>query len=281
MLRTYRPEAYEDALLLRREMRAIPLAGGTDLMVERRRWSGLSPRFDMPVLFIGHVRDLKMIRHTGDTLRIGAACTLSDLLESEGVPCILKKAVAEMASHAIRNVATIGGNVCNASPAGDTLPPLYSLNADLVLDSLTGQRTIPISKFIRGPGLTALRDDELLREIVVREGHYDVNYYRKVGMRKAVSLSKVSFVGLVKRTEGEIEDIRISFGAVAPTVVRSQVLEDRLLGCDETELVHNLPGVLDGYAQLLEPIDDQRSTAHYRKTIALGLLEHFLAKEAL
>jgi xanthine dehydrogenase FAD-binding subunit len=140
----YRPASLDEALRIRAEDEAIPFAGGTDLMVKRRRYSGLVPRLDRPALFIAHLPQLRGVSLERAVLTVGAAVTLSEMLSDDRVPGVLREAIGQMASPAIRNVATLGGNVCNASPAGDTLPALYCLNARLVLGSQRGERRVPI-----------------------------------------------------------------------------------------------------------------------------------------
>lgn len=276
MVRAYRPKNLGEALKIRGETRAIPMAGGTDLMVHRKRWPGLAPLFERPLLFIDRLREIATVGSDAENVRIGACCRLSSLFENGEVPGILKTAISQMASPAIRNRATIGGNICNASPAGDTLPILYALDSSVVLESSNGSRTLPIDRFITGPGETALRHDELLKEILIPKGEFNTVSYRKVGTRAASSCAKLSFVGLAQRREKTVEDIRICFGAVAPTVVRSRPIEERLKGKNTGEIETMISEIRGLYSSLIQPIDDQRSNAYYRKTISLRLLDHFL-----
>jgi xanthine dehydrogenase FAD-binding subunit len=280
MVSASRPQSLAEALRIRSEARVIPFAGGTDLMVKHRRPSGLAPGFAQPILFVGHLPELRHITAEGNALVIGAGVTLSDLLAHGQVPGALKQSVAEIASPAIRNMATLGGNICNASPAGDTLPALYCLDATLVLARVGSERRVGIERFILGPGKTDLRDDELLKAVILPLEHFDLASYRKVGTRKANALSKISFLGLARTDGGQISDLRVAFGAVSPTVVRSRGLESECIGLDGDGLVARLPRLLEGYARLIVPIDDQRSTAEYRKAVSLRLLARFLAEVA-
>jgi xanthine dehydrogenase FAD-binding subunit len=278
---THRPQTLREALELRKEVETIPYAGGTDLMVKRRRWSGLAPFFDRPVIFISHLQELQKVELEPDTIKISSACTLASLLENKRVPDILKKAVREIGSPAIRNVATIGGNICNASPAGDSLPVLYALDASIVLENVSSKRTLPIEQFIKAPGEAVLHDDELLTQIILPLHRYNVIYYRKVGTRKANSLSKLSFVGLAKTQGGGVDDVRISFGAVSPTVVRSRTIEKVIKNKSREEIERSIPHICALYSELINPIDDQRSTSLYRSETALRLLSHFLTSELI
>jgi len=279
MVRTFRPQNLTEALEIRKNKKAIPFAGGTDLMVGHKRWAGTIPRFVSPVLFIGHLDELKEIIIEGKELHIGSACNLSSILECEYTPLVLKQSISNMASPAIRNVATMGGNICNTSPAGDTLPALYALDAELIVANANRERNIPIDEFITGPGQNTLEDDEILKEIIIPIEQFDVSYHRKVGTRKATALSKLSFIGLARIDDRKIIDIRIAFGAVAPTVVRSEANEDFIIGNNMEELSWLIPEIIEMYSPQICPIDDQRSTAQYRKAVSLRLLEHFLREE--
>jgi CO/xanthine dehydrogenase FAD-binding subunit len=276
MVKAYRPLSLQEAVTIRGENRVVPLAGGTDLMVDRKRWSGLAPAFSLPVLFIGHLRELMKVAETADSIVFGSACTFSSLLANTMTPETLKTAVAQIASPAVRNRGTIGGNICNASPAGDTLPILYSLNAKVVLTGSLRSSVLPIEKLIKGPGETALRDDQLLTEVFVPKQSFNIFFYRKIGPRKVNSCAKLSFTGMANVAGGRIADIRIAFGSVAPTVVRSGEIEGSLLGKSKKEVFDMKSSIIDSYTALLSPIDDQRCTMKYRKTVSLRLLDHFL-----
>jgi CO/xanthine dehydrogenase FAD-binding subunit len=274
VVNAFRPQTLEEALDVRRKNGVIPFAGGTDLMVQRRRGTGLVPDFRQAALFIGHLEELKRISSESSFLHIGACCTYSQLLGSPSVPPSLKKAIGEIGSPAVKNRGTMGGNVCNASPAGDTLPVLYALDAEVVLRSSGGSRILPVEDFILGPGKTSLKSNELLIHIRIPADDFPVTVYRKVGTRRANALSKLSFIGLAR--ENTALEVRIAFGAVAPTVVRSRkneaLLRDMLGGGSNCGIAE----ICDLYSPLLEPIDDQRSNAHYRKEVSLRLLRNFI-----
>lgn len=278
MVVTYRPESLTEALSIRKEHHAVPLAGGTDLMVRYRSWAGTLPKFPWPVMYINHLQELMGITRTVEGIRIGAGVTLSEVEHSSDIPELLRKAVSQMAAPALRNLGTLAGNVCNASPAGDALCALYALDAEVELSSLRGKRTLSIMEFIQGPGKKDLADDELLTSIVIPDVSYNIVSYRKVGTRKANALSKLSFCALAKTKHGRIDDIKISFGAVGPTVVRSSETEKRLVGVDSTGLQTILDTILSDYDALIQPIDDQRSSARYRKQVSLNLLKQFFEK---
>ncbi len=272
------PKTLSEALEIKARLKAVPIAGGTDLMVKYKSHAGLIPRVDKPVIFLDGVEELRSIKVIDEFIEIGATTTLSDILESELLPQFLKEIVGKIAAPGVRNTATMGGNICNASPAGDTLPPLYLLNAEVILESITGRRILPIESFIVGPGKTVIADNELLIGIRFKNTKFDRYMYRKIGTRKANALSKVSFLGLVRfdsDASGTIEDIRIAFGAVGPVVVRSRELEKRLVGLKD---VSQIGHIIADYERLVTPIDDQRSTAIYRKRVAINLLKKFLGE---
>jgi xanthine dehydrogenase FAD-binding subunit len=278
MVDVFKPRSLHEAVEILARSSATVLAGGTDLMVQKRRWGGLIPGFDRPVLLIGHLEELKGVRNTKKEIRIGSCCTYTELLSAEPVPEMLKICISQIASPGIRNRGTIGGNICNASPAGDTLPVLYALDASVMLSRDGTERALPIEKFIKGPGMTALQADELLTRIIIPHRHFNFNklYYRKVGTRAYNALSKVSFTGLAQKKEKKIEDIRIAFGAVSPTVVRSRDIEAQIRGKTVKEIQSSIPEISEEYSKLINPISDQRSNKRYRRTVSLRLLSSFL-----
>lgn len=279
MVRAYKPENLQNALAIKKKTRVIPMGGGTDLMVKRRRGPGLTPGFEEPVMFISHLEEIKNVELDEENIRIGSACSFASLLGNDEVPQVLKTAVSGIATPAIRNMGTIGGNICNASPAGDTLPVLNAMDASVVLRSMDEERTLNLGQFITAPGTTLMKEDELLTEVVIPKRSFDIIFYRKVGT--GISISKVSFTGLAEIEKGRVKDIRISFGAVAPTVVRSRENEERLIGKTAGEIEKMIPEISSSYSVLIDPINDQRSNALYRRAVSLRLLSHFLCTELM
>ena len=275
------PATLEEALQIRREKKTIPVSGATDVMVQYRREGGLAPHFPDPPLFIHHLSELKEIRVDQDIITLGAGCVLSDLLKEPSLPGIFHETLHNMAAVTTRNVATIGGNICNASPAADTLPFLYLSDAMLVLQNMDEKREIPIKEFITGPGQTALQKDELLVAVRVPQKRFDMEYYRKVGTRKAMALSKISLAGAASFIDGKITDFRLALGAVAPKVIRDRELENQATGYSKEGLKNHLPSLVDGYKKHIQPIDDARSTAEYRRAVSLDLIRAFIEKKIL
>lgn len=268
----YHPLNLQEALRVRSREHAQVLAGGTDWMVRRVRFS-MEKR---PVLYISQINELQGITLQGEELCIGAACTLTELLRSPLLPEYLKQPLVQMASPAIRNVATIGGNVCNASPAADALPMLYALDAVLCLQSEGNTEWVSVQDFILGPGRTRLNDGQLLTQIRISLRQDWRCFYHKVGMRRANSLSKLSLYALAEHASGRLKDVRIAFGAVAPTVVRSREAEQGIISGNRTFSSEQLQSILAQYDTLLNPIDDARSNASYRREVSLRLLREYL-----
>jgi CO/xanthine dehydrogenase FAD-binding subunit len=257
------PSTKAEALAMLSENTAQPLAGGTDLLVQARTNRHRVKAF----VRIDHLAELKTLEFSDNELTIGAGVTYTEYLEkvSELLPP-LTEAVALIASPSIRNTATFGGNIVNASPAADTLPILYALDAVLTLESVTGIRQIPVSEFITGPKKTVLRPDELLTGIHLKIPHNYKYSYRKIGPRKALSLSKVSFVGLFLPN---VKEIRLAYGSVGPTVVRAYAAEQLFRE-------GKITAIPDNVEQTVRPINDQRSTAEYRRYLCRALTEDFL-----
>ena len=276
MVKAFRPKNLDNALDIRGSEKTVPFAGGTDLMVKHRRCLCNPPDLPEKPLFLGHLDELRRIEIQGEFLSIGASCTLTEILKNNLTPEPLKMAISNMASVGIRNIATIGGNICNSSPAGDTLPVLYALGAEMIIRSRDKSRRVAISKFIDGPCHNTLEFDELLTGVLLPLEDFTIISYKKVGTRRATALAKISFLGLASFSGDIIEDIRISFGAVAPTVVRSPELEKRMIGFDSAQLESIIEEIAENYSGMITPITDQRSSAGYRKTISIRLLKEFL-----
>ncbi|MCM3676641.1 xanthine dehydrogenase family protein subunit M [Peribacillus simplex] len=274
----YRFERLDETLSqLNREDCAI-IAGGTDVMVLHKSRRGVPPKIPKPIVFINHLSELKQVYQHHKDLHIGACCTYSELLENPLIPFALKNAIKTIAAPAIRNRGTLGGNICNASPAGDMLPLLYVYNAKLLLRSVNGDRMVSISDFIQGPRRVKRFHNEIVTEIIlpfVLEDSHVV--FEKVGNRNADAIAKVSFAGFVRISKDRIDDIRFAFGAVGPTMVRSIDIEKKLVGKTIPLADADIAAIVAAFDVIIRPIDDQRSTAAYRKTVALHLLRYFLS----
>jgi xanthine dehydrogenase FAD-binding subunit len=272
---SYVPASFEDAVRIRRETGAVPVAGGTDLMVRYRSPAGTLPGFPWPVMFISGLKEMKGMFLEGSEVVIKAGTELAVIEHSEIIHPVLREAVRQMAAPALRNLGTLAGNICNASPAGDAICVLYALGAEVELTSSSRMRRIPIEHFITGPGRTVLKDDELMTAVRIPLHSESASFYRKVGTRKANALSKLSCTGFVTVMENRIADMRLALGAVGPVVVRSAELESQCIDMDLRQFRNHKSDLMKQYAERVTPIDDQRSTAEYRKETTLNLIDEF------
>ena len=270
------PRTLQEALTLLNEGDYKILAGGTDLMIQNRSWSNTLPDFKQDTLLIFNLDELKYLKEEDGCIHIGAGMTLEDIKNHELTPDLLVEAINIMASPAIRNMGTIGGNIGNASPAGDTLPVLFVLNAIAILESFERTRELPVSELILGPGKKALQKNEIIKEVKMPVNKFTKMSFDKVGGRKADAISKISFAGVAKVKNNIIQDFRTAFGAVGPTVVRIESLEKNIVGLTVDDVKLNIEEILDEYSEYIRPIDDQRSNKEYRKTVALNLLKSFI-----
>ena len=251
-----------------------PFAGGTDLMVLLE--SGRLPQTRFVSLW--GLPELRGIEATPDSLMLGALTTYTEIRQhpvlAREFP-LLCLAAAETGGIATQNRGTLGGNIANASPAADSPPPLLVYDAELELVSARGGRWVPYHSFHQGYKLMDLRPDELIGRIrLPRKMRGWKQCYRKVGTRHAQAISKVCFAGAALWDERQIRDTRISLGSVAPTVFRATRTEAVLRGQGLDDAV--IRAACDELAREITPIDDVRSTAHYRRRVAQNLLEEFL-----
>jgi CO/xanthine dehydrogenase FAD-binding subunit len=258
------PRSLRDALaMLRDEGPLTPLAGCTDLYVGLNFGTLGDTRF----LDLWRLDALRRIEARGDALSIGALATHTDLIRSPLVRAripMLAAAAREIGGAQIQNRGTIGGNVANASPAGDTLPVFAAVDAVVVLQSAAATRRVPFTSFYTGYRQTVRRPDELIVAIEVPPVR-GRQWFRKVGTRAAQAISKVVVAGVVGH------DVRLALGSVAPTVVRAARTEAALAAGASVEAAQRT--LMDEIA----PIDDVRSTAEYRRRVAANLLARMLA----
>jgi CO/xanthine dehydrogenase FAD-binding subunit len=234
------------------------------------------------VLDLWRLDELRGISLDGDAIALGALTTYTDIRRSalcrEHVPALVE-AAATIGAAQIQNRGTLGGNIANASPAGDTLPVLLALDAEMVLGSARGERTVPAEAFWTAYRKTALAADELLLRIRIPLATGRETRFRKVGTRRAQAISKVVLALSYEDAgpSGPWTRVRLALGSVAPTPIRARATEAVLEGRPPT------PETADGAAETLagelQPIDDVRSTAEYRRLVAARVL-HRLVREA-
>jgi CO/xanthine dehydrogenase FAD-binding subunit len=264
------------SLMAQRPGAWLPIAGGTDVMVQYAAGK-LSSR---KLVSLWNLPELRRIDVSDGEVTIGAGCTYTDLREHEVVDHefpLLASAARWTGGIANQNRGTLGGNIVNASPAADSLPALLVYDADLILVSAHGERHVKYVDFHTGYKQTLLAADELIRAIVLPRGFAGyIAYSRKVGARNAQAISKVSIAALGRIANGAVDDIRIAVGSVAPTPLRLRETERALRGkVIDASLVERARDVAVG--EIL-PIDDIRSTARYRSVVTGNLLVEFLQK---
>jgi CO/xanthine dehydrogenase FAD-binding subunit len=275
------PPTLEDAFRLLAEAAATPepltpIAGGTDLMVRITGEIGEPPVRMVDLSRLGELRGIAADR---EAITIGALTTYTDIRRSaacrEGLPSLVE-AAATIGAAQIQNRGTLGGNIANASPAGDTLPVLLALDAAIVVGGARGERTIPAAEFWTAYRRTALASDELVLRIRIPIDGDREERFRKVGTRRAQAISKV--VMAVAWRDGAREtrwrDVRVALGSVADRPIRASKTESVLEGAPPT------PETADRAAETLaseiHPIDDVRSTADYRRVVAARILHRIL-----
>lgn len=256
-----RATSLNQALELMRSEPRTPLAGTTDLYVELN-FGTLKPRRFIDIWSLNELRTITM---HGDTLVIGALATFTSLIRSPLVQArlpMLVEAAGLVGGIQIQNRGTLGGNIANASPAGDSLPVLAAVDAMLVLKRAGGERRVPFTEFYTGYRTSVMRPDELIVAVEVPpvEG---AQFFRKVGTRAALAISKIVMAGV----KGAVP--RIAFGSVAPTVVRVRQTEQALAAGTHIEDVVRI------LEKEIAPIDDLRSSAAYRRQVAGNLLRRF------
>ena len=227
---------------------------------------------------IWNLPELRGIEVTTEHITLGALTTYTQVQANEILRRefpMLCQAASETGGLAIQNRGTLGGNIANASPAGDSPPALLVYDAELELVSARGARFVPYHGFHTGYKQMLMRADELIKSIrLPRESSLRRHYYRKVGTRKAQAISKICFAGVAQMDGDRIKDVRIALGSVAPVVVRCQKTED-VLRNQKVDAV-TVSAARAELAREISPIDDIRSTANYRLQVALNVLEDFL-----
>ncbi|MCI0661027.1 MAG: FAD binding domain-containing protein [Acidobacteria bacterium] len=265
------------ALLADRHESCKIIAGGTDLMVlhnaQMLQSTGATEYID-----IWGLDELRGITDEGERIRIGALATYTELINSpvvrHAIPPLVE-ASKTIGAIQIQNRGTIGGNIVNASPAGDTLPVLAVFDAEIELGSSRGQRLVDFNQFYTAYRETVLEPDELLLAVRVaklRDG--EKSFFYKAGTRRAQAISKVVIAARAYLKNGVIGSIKIGLGSVAATVIRARLTENLLINSLlNNELIEEARRTI---SMEIMPITDLRSTEHYRRTVTGNLLAEFL-----
>jgi carbon-monoxide dehydrogenase medium subunit len=252
-----------------------PLCGGTDLLIQIEQ-ERVRPE---TLVYLGRVAELQTIDEENGGLRIGGAATLRAVelhpVVRDRYPA-LERGAAEVGSVQIRNLATLAGNLCNASPSADTSPALLAYDAEVEISNSNGRRTVPVAEFWRGPGRTVLETGELVTAIRLPPPPAGLrSFYRKLAVRKAMDLAMVG-VCITAAGNGRIEHVRIALGAVAPVCLRAAEAEEIVRASDGS------PAAIEAAARAAveasAPISDHRATAGYRREMVRVLTARGLAE---
>ncbi len=272
MVNGYRPASLKEALEIKKNTEAIPYAGGTDLMVENRK--------DAAYLFLNGLTELKQIREDENYIYIGSCVTFTEALDSDLIPPFMKEAVSKIAAPAIRNAGTFGGNIGNGSAKADSVLILFVCGAKVRLASTAGQRIVDIDAFYEGRKKLALKPGELILEILLPKQGLENYYYKKVGGRNALAISRVSFAGLISIKDGRIENFAAAFGAVSDTVLRFKDLEAMMIGKTLNDAKAVKENFLAAYKERMV-LTRGRVSSEYRKAVCMNLLKDFLDEKGI
>ena len=270
----FSPQQIEEALTILskygKEIKVI--AGGTDLLIQYYdRLYEINGWLDLK-----NIKELKDIRINKNQMEIGAMVTHTQLEKSEDIKKyfpILGQAAADIGSPQIRNRGTIGGNIVNASPAGDLLAPLMAYWAKFKLLSGKDETLVPAENFFLGPKKTILRTDQLLIQIILplpKKKTYGC--WIKIGKRKALIIATITLALVVEMAEDNkiVKDVRTCLGSVAPTPIEIKEIREKMIGKKFSELDFNQLGQI--VEDKISPIDDIRGTREYRKDVAKNIM---------
>ncbi len=275
------PKSLPEALKIAHRMKVTPLAGGTDLIARLNAGESV---LGGAILSLRHLCELGKIEQREGEIEIGARTTITEILESSLLKSkvkVLCETAQCFAGEQIRNAATLGGNLCNASPAADMAIPLLLLDAQIELARWgegVERRQIPLSQFFLGPRKVAKDEDEIVTRVIFSvPKDQQVIYFEKFGTRESMDISVVS-VGFSANLNGDqLSDVRVALGAVAPTPIRQRSLEGLLENCKIKNLDEKLPFVREILGREVRPISDVRASAWYRGELLYKLLKRVFA----
>ncbi len=276
----YRPQHLKRVLQLLGggKGKAKLIAGGTNVIPDLR---GKTIQPDA-LIDLSHLKSLSYIKEGNKSIRLGALTTIAQMASSKVIKNyapILSEAAQQLGNPLVRNRATIGGNLSDASPAADTAPPLLALDARIITENATNnKKAIPIDQFFKGPNQTVLKRDEMIKEIIVPKwtSPHIKTAYIKLGLRNSMSISVISMALWIDVEEMFCKQIRIGLGAVAPTPIRALKTEEMVTGKEIT------PDLIEACGSELKkevrPITDIRASAEYRREMASVLFKRLIER---
>ncbi len=268
-----RPGDLRAALAVLAEGPRLVLVGGTDIY-PARPGQGLSGQ----VLDLTAVTELKGIEKTASGLRIGACVTWAEIASADLPPAFaaLQQAATEVGGRQIQNAGTLGGNLCNASPAADGVPPLLVLDAQVELATAQGRRCLPLTEFITGPRRTELNPGEIVTAVVIpHRAAQGRSRFIKLGARKYLVISIASVAVRLVEREGFVADVAVAVGACSAVPRRLQMIEAALIGVPLAVAAGQIADAT--VAAALAPLDDIRASAEYRIVAATELIRRVVA----
>lgn len=270
----FAPRKIEEALeILSKYGKGIKvIAGGTDLLIQYYdRLYEVNGWLDLK-----NIKELKDIRIHKNQIEIGAMVSHAQLEKSEDIKeyfPVLNQAAADIGSPQIRNRGTIGGNIVNASPAGDLLAPLMAYDAQFRLLSIQGEKIVPAEEFFIGPKKTILEPAQLLTQVILPlPSERTYGCWIKIGKRKALIIATITLALVVEMAEDNktVKDVRTCLGSVAPTPIEIEEIREKMIGKKFSELDFNQLGQI--VEDKISPIDDIRGTREYRKDVAKNIM---------
>ena len=268
MVEAYSPKTLEEALKLRNEKKVIPYAGGTDLMIMNS--------YEYPFIFIGKLPELTGVYEDDIYIHIGACVTYSKAYKSELIPRLMHMTISKIASPAIRNKGTFGGNLGNKGGKADSVLADFVLNAIIKLQSIEKERLVPVTDFYLGRRQIDLADNELITEILIPKASiYENCYFEKISTRNSLAISNISFGATWNIVNGIIADISIAIGAAGDTVLRCRDLEELFIGKSREYIEEQKQEILDEYSSRMNFPPD-RTSVDYRKTVCELLIDYLI-----
>lgn len=272
MVNGYVAEFLQEALEIRASKQVVPYAGGTDLMIKADD--------TFPYLFLHKVPEMKQVVVEDGYVKIGAACTFTELIHHDATPDILRAALKKIAATAIRNLGTIGGNLGNGSAKADSVLILFVTDSKVLLKSKESERLLSMKEFYQGRKQLALREDELIVEIWMPKVDGYSYYHKKVGGRRALAISRVSFAGLIQIENQVIKHMATAYGAVMDVVFRCEEIDEMLIGKTIEEAKLCKAEYLARFDEAIVPIRG-RVSSEYRKAVCHNLLSDFLTENGI
>jgi len=273
----YAPETIQEASKILKEhgSDAVALAGGTDVIVKMKEGT----RRPKHIVNLKKIPGLSGIKKTAEGIEIGALTKIREVEKSalikEEYP-VLHEAARVLGSVQIRNLATIGGNICNASPCADSAVGLLSLDAVAHIVGLEGERNVPLVSFFLGPGRTVLAPGEILTSVIVpKTAPGSKSAFNRVA-RVSMDLATISLAAVVTMKNGVVEDSRFAWGTVAPTPMRTEDVEEFLKGKKLTDEV--IEEAAELASKSIKPREKGRSNGPYKRRVAKGFIVETLSK---